>query len=61
MIKRYIKYIDHIVLLDDIWRLLNPTKQYLRHWNGINGEVVTADRCLRDGSFDEQYDNYFIN
>lgn len=57
IIKRYTKYTDHIALLDDIWRLLNPTKQYLRQWNGIHGEVVTAARRVRDGSFDDQYTN----
>ena len=61
LIKRYNRYTDHIALLDDIWRLLNPTKQYDRGWNGIHGEIVTAARCLRDGSFDERYANWYIN
>ena len=61
LIKRYTKYTDHIALLDDIWNLHNPFKQYFKGWNGIHGEVLTAARRVRDGSFDEQYASWYLD
>ncbi len=52
------KLASHIVLLDEIWMYLNPTRQFFYGYL-VHNELVIAAKHLRDGSFDDYYNKYF--
>ena len=62
--KRYVNRVrnltSHIVLLDEIWVLLNPTRQFFYGYL-VHNEFVTAARHVREGSFDDYYNNYSVS